>query len=165
MSLFFNILVIISILVPMDRLVILFLYLTITFPSWAYTYGSYLIINGKNYFKISITKYKLYLLSFSSFIFILFAIFLIYFIKEFEVSLIFSFILSGLFIGYLYVFLWVQFIISKLIVSNELDKEAQFSQIATTFIQMMFFPITVWFIQGRIHKIAAKIYAENTQTY
>jgi hypothetical protein len=121
---------------------------------WAFIIGEELVNKSRKYFEYSIYTYKLNLWLLISSLSIVLVIALVKDLwKTHEVSNNLFFILLPLAVIYLYSFAKVFYIISKSIVSLEINKEAGYSLVLGTFIQMLFFPVTSWFLLGRVQKL------------
>jgi len=159
LSLLFIIPIIIILIFPLESIngvivVHLMDSMLIVFSVWAFFIGEKLLFECQKFFKISVKKYNLYILIIITIaVFISLISILQGFIKTFSEIELVAFLLFFIVIAFSFSFINVLYLIAKCIVSLEIKKEALFSQFSGTFVQMIFFPLTIWFIYIRIQKI------------
>ena len=124
------------------------------FAIWAFTIGEELVIKSKKYFEYSIYKYKVFLWFLISPILISFLIMPITDpFAPLEPQSTISLLMIPFSIIYSYLYVKVLYIVSKSVVSLENNKEAEFKLVFGTFIQMILFGVTSWFLLGRVQRI------------
>jgi hypothetical protein len=127
-------------------------YMFFLFVFWAYIFGPRLIVKSKSLFTASLNGYRANLSFIVSYELILCALILW---KNYYGGIILhsiSVIIVLASICFLIAVIRVSHIIAKSLVSLELNKDASVSQVIGTLMQVILFPICIWFVYGRVQK-------------